>query len=134
MIETTARVRVRFSETDAMGVVYHANYFPWFEIARTQLLAEVGLPYRELQDAGYLLPVLEAQVAYRSSARYDDEIEIRATMKEFPRARIRIDYEVRCGNALLTTGHTVHAFMSREGVAMRPPNFFLEKLSRAFGE
>lgn len=134
MIETTAKVRVRFSETDAMGVVYHANYFPWFEIARTQLLAEVGLPYRELQDAGYLLPVLEAQVAYRNSARYDDEIEIHAMMKEFPRARIRIDYEVRRGNALLTTGHTVHAFMNREGTAIRPPNFFLETLVRAFGK
>ncbi len=134
MIETTAKVRVRFSETDAMGVVYHANYFPWFEIARTQLLAEIGLPYRELQNSGYLLPVLEAQVAYRSSAHYDDEVEIHAMMKEFPRARIRIDYEVRRGNVLLTTGHTVHAFMNREGAAIRPPSFFLETLARAFGE
>lgn len=132
MIETTARVRVRFSETDAMGVVYHANYFPWFEIARTQLLQEVGLPYRELQDAGFLLPVLEAQVAYRNSARYDDDIDVRAVMKAFPRARIRIDYEVRRGNELLTTGFTVHAFMNRDGAAIRPPAFFLEKLAAAF--
>lgn len=132
MIETQAKVRVRFSETDAMGVVYHANYLPWFEVARTQMMTEVGLPYRELQDAGYLLPVLEANIAYRNSARYDDELEIRAMMKTLPRVRIRIDYEVRRGEELLTTGYTVHAFMNKEGVAIRPPEFFLEKISAAF--
>lgn len=134
MIETTANVRVRFSETDAMGVVYHANYFPWFEIARTQLLAEIGLPYRELQDAGFLLPVLDAQVSYRISAKYDDDLAVHAAMKTFPRARIRIDYEVRRGSDLLATGSTVHAFMNRDGAAIRPPAFFLEKLAAAFGE
>lgn len=134
MIESTATLRVRFAETDAMGVVYHANYLPWFEVARTKLLADVGLPYRELQDAGFLLPVLEAHVIYKSSARYDDEISVRAMMKTFPRARIRIDYEVRRGNDLLTTATTVHAFMNRDGRAIRPPDFFLEKLAAAFGE
>lgn len=132
MIETTATVRVRFSETDAMGVVYHANYFPWFEIARTKLLAEIGLPYREMQDAGWLLPVVDAQISYRVSAKYDDELSVRAMMKAFPRARIRIDYEVRRGDTLLATGSTVHGFMNRVGAAVRPPNFFLEKLAAAF--
>jgi len=132
MIETTETVRVRFSETDAMGVVYHANYFPWFELARTKLLAEIGLPYRDLQDAGYLLPVLEAQIFYKNSARYDDEISIRAMMKTLPRVRIRIDYEVHRGETLLTAGYTVHAFMNRDGVAIRPPEFFIGKLSAAF--
>lgn len=132
MIESTAKIRVRFSETDAMGVVYHANYFPWFEIARTQLLEEVGLPYRELQDAGFLLPVLDAQVAYRVPAKYDDALSVRATMKTFPRARIRIEYEVRRGETLLTTGATTHAFMNRDGCAIRPPAFFLEKLEKYF--
>ncbi len=134
MIETTANIRVRFSETDAMGVVYHANYLPWFEVARTKLMAELGLPYRELQDAGYMLPVLEAQCAYKNSAKYDDEISVRAVMKAFPRVRIRIDYEVFRGKELLTTGYTVHAFMNRDGIAIRPPGFFLEKLEAAFKE
>lgn len=134
MIETTANIRVRFSETDAMGIVYHANYLPWFEVARTQLMAEIGLPYRELQDSGYMLPVLEAQCSYKNSAKYDDLISVRAMMKAFPRVRIRIDYEVRRGEELLTSGYTVHAFMNRDGLAIRPPNFFLEKLATAFGE
>lgn len=132
MIETQAKIRVRFSETDAMGIVYHANYLPWFEVARTQMLAEIGLPYRELQDSGYLLPVLEVNAAYRSSAKYDDEIVIRAMMKTLPRLRIRIDYEVLRGEELLTTGYTVHAFMNKDGVAVRPPSFFTEKISAAF--
>ena len=134
MIQTVANIRVRFSETDAMGVVYHANYLPWFEVARTKLMAEIGLPYRELQDAGYMLPVLEVQCAYKNSAKYDDEISVRAMMKTFPRARIRIDYEVKRGEEILTTGYTIHAFMNRDGIAIRPPNFFLEKLATAFGE
>ena len=117
-----------------MGVVYHANYLPWFEVARTKLMAEIGLPYRELQDAGYMLPVLEVQCAYKNSAKYDDEISVRAMMKTFPRARIRIDYEVKRGEEILTTGYTIHAFMNRDGIAIRPPNFFLEKLATAFGE
>lgn len=134
MIQTIANIRVRFSETDAMGVVYHANYLPWFEVARTKLMAEIGLPYRELQDAGYMLPVLEAQCAYKNSAKYDDDISVQATMKTFPRARIRIDYEVKRGEEILTTGYTIHAFMNRDGIAIRPPTFFLEKLATAFGE
>lgn len=134
MIKTIAKVRVRFSETDAMGVVYHANYFPWFEIARTQMMTEIGLPYRELQDAGFLLPVLEANIAYRISAKYDDEVEVHAMMKTLPRARIRIDYEVRRDGELLTSGYTVHVFMNKEGLAIRPPSFFLEKLAKAFNE
>ncbi|MBR6797076.1 MAG: acyl-CoA thioesterase [Opitutales bacterium] len=134
MIESTANIRVRFSETDAMGVVYHANYLPWFEVSRTQLMTEIGLPYRELQDAGFMLPVLEAHCNYKNSAKYDDELKIHAMMKTFPRVRIRIDYEVLRGDEILTTGYTVHAFMNRDGIAIRPPNFFLEKLAKAFGE
>ena len=132
MLRTTAQIRVRFSETDAMGVVYHANYLPWCEVARTQLLAEIGLPYVELQASGFLLPVLEANLKYRVPARYDDEIAVRASMPEMPRVRIHINYEIFRGNELLATGHTQHAFMNREGQAIKPPSFFLEKLQAAF--
>lgn len=132
MLETTANIRVRFSETDAMGVVYHANYLPWCEVARTQLLTEVGLPYAELQDLGFLLPVLEINLKYRTPARFDDEVQIRAQMREMPRVKIRIDYEIRRGNELLTSGYTLHAFMNREGQAIKPPAFFIEKLQQAF--
>ncbi|MGN0834734.1 MAG: acyl-CoA thioesterase [Candidatus Spyradosoma sp.] len=133
MLQTTATTRVRFSETDAMGVVYHANYLPWCEVARTRLLAEVGLPYARLQELGFLLPVLEINLKYRAPARFGDVVSVRARMEEMPRVRIRIDYEIFRGDGeLLTTGHSLHAFMNREGVAIKPPAFFLETLRAAF--
>ncbi len=132
MLKTEAKIRVRFSETDAMGVVYHSNYLAWFEVSRTQLLTELGVPYRELQDKGFLLPVLEASVKYRIPARFGDDVIVRAMMKEIPRARIKIEYEVLRGEEILTTGATLHAFMNRNLQAIRPPKFFLETLEKAF--
>ncbi len=132
MLKTEAKIRVRFSETDAMGVVYHANYLPWFEVARTQLLAKLGMPYRELQDNGFLLPVLEVSVKYRVPAHFGDDIVVRAMMKEMPRVKIKIEYEVLRGDEVLTTGMTLHAFMNRDSQAIRPPKFFTETIEKAF--
>ena len=74
--QSTSRVRVRYAETDRMGVVYHANYFVWFEVGRTDLLRHSGWTYREMESEGITLPVIEAHCQYRQSARYDDEIDI----------------------------------------------------------
>ena len=74
-----SRVRVRYAETDQMGVVYYANYFVWFEVGRTDLLRAAGWSYRDMETEGFGLPVIEAQCTYRESARYDDEIEVRTT-------------------------------------------------------
>ena len=72
-----SRLRVRYAETDQMGVVYYANYLVWFEVGRTDLLRESGWNYREMETEGFGLPVIEAHCIYRESAKYDDEIEIR---------------------------------------------------------
>ena len=74
-------MRVRYAETDKMGVVYHANYFVWFEVARTDWLRETGWTYREMELEGVGLPVLEAHCVYRQPARYDDELDVRATLR-----------------------------------------------------
>ena len=79
MPSAVTSVRVRYAETDQMGVVYYANYFVWFEVARTDLLRTLGWTYREMEDSGVLLPVIDAQCEYRRPARYDDEVEVRAT-------------------------------------------------------
>lgn len=121
MIESRAQITVRYAETDMMGVVYHGSYLPWFEIGRTTLLKELGLPYRELEAAGYRLPVLEVTAKYFRPAVYDDLITVVTTMREKLLLRIRLDYEVRRGDELLATGHTVHAFIDREGKPVRPP-------------
>lgn len=132
MITSRSQVTVRYAETDMMGVVYHGNYLPWFEVGRTTLLKELGLPYRALEDAGFMLPVLEVGAKYQRPARYDDLITITTFLREKPLLRIRLDYEVHRGEELLATGFTVHAFIDRTGRPVRPPEMAVALFERAF--
>ena len=134
MITSSVEIRVRYAETDAMRVAYHANYLPWFEVARTALLTQIGLSYKALEDDGYLLPVIEANLRYIAPARYDDLLLGTARMEELPRARIRIDYAVQKDGQTITTGHTIHVFMNRDGAAIKPPARVQEGFARAFAE
>lgn len=131
MLRTSADIRVRYAETDAMGVVYHGNYLPWFEIARIALLDKAGISYRDLDAEGFLLPVLEANLKYIAPARFHDLVTVTATMAELPRVRIHIDYEVSIAGKVITRGHTIHAFMNREAQAIKPPAFVIERLRDA---
>src|SRR5271170_3253427 len=88
MIQSRASVTVRYAETDMMGIVYHANYLPWFEIGRTTLLKEIGVPYKRLEEQGFRLPVLEISAKYLRPALYDDTIEIVTTLRDRPAIRI----------------------------------------------
>ncbi len=133
MISSRAEVVVRYAETDMMGVVYHGSYLPWFEIGRTTLLREQGLPYRELESAGFRLPVLEVNARYLRPALYDDVLTIVTTLREKPVLRIRLEYEVRRGDDLLATGWTLHAFIDRSGKPVRPPPAFASRMAEAFG-
>jgi len=133
MIRSRSSVTVRYAETDMMGIVYHANYLPWFEIARTTMLRELGVPYRRLEEEGFRLPVLELSAKFLRPALYDDTLEVTATVRERPLLRIGIEYEVRRGAELLATGTTLHAFVDRGGRPVRPPPWAMEALGRAFG-
>jgi acyl-CoA thioester hydrolase len=115
---------VRYAETDKMGVVYYANYFVWFEVARTDLLRHAGLNYRDMETEGCMLPVLEAHCQYRKPALYDDELEITTTGTWVSHVRVRFDYEiVRLADAaVLADGHTVHASLDLSGKPMRLPD------------
>lgn len=128
MIESVSKVTVRYAETDAMGIVYHANYLPWLEISRTQMLKEVGFPYKQLEEDGLLLPVLEINFKYRKPARYDEEITIITRMKKEPLVKIHLEYEVKRGTDLLGTGYSIHAFMNREGRPLKAPKHFIDSL------
>ena len=118
-----SRVRVRYAETDQMGVVYYANYFVWFEVGRTDLLRQAGWSYREMESDGYSLPVIDAQCAYRGSAKYDDELDIRTTCASISPVRLRFSYEVVrvAGAVTLATGTTMHATLDRAGRPCRLP-------------
>ena len=117
-------VRVRYAETDKMGVVYYANYFVWFEVGRTDLLRGSGWDYRDMEREGFGLPVIEANCTYRESAKYDDEIEVRTTGELLSPVRVKFTYEVvRAADAVtLATGTTVHATLDRNGRPCRLPD------------
>lgn len=132
MIKHSVQIAVRYAETDMMGIVYHGNYLPWFEIGRTALLKEHGISYRELENAGFLLPVLEVGVKYLRPAYYDDELTIVTTLADKPLLRIELTYEVRRGDELLATARTAHAFIDREGRPVRPPPIFTERMQALF--
>ena len=121
---TTSTVRVRYAETDKMGVVYYANYLVWFEVGRTDWLRDTGWSYRSIEEEGIQLPVIEAHCEYRQGARYDDDVEIRTRAKKLSPVRVQFDYEAirRADGVLLATGHTVHAAIDREGRPVRMPD------------
>ena len=132
MIQSRVQVTVRYAETDMMGIVYHANYLPWFEVGRTTLLKEIGVPYRKLEEEGFRLPVLEVSAKYLRPAVYDDTLDIVTTLRERPLLRIYLEYEVRRADEILATGTTVHAFVDRDGRPVRPPAWAVEMIGRAF--
>ena len=122
-LTSTSIVRVRYAETDKMGVVYYANYFVWFEVARADLLRSLGWSYREMEHAGVSLPVIQAECQYHSGARYDDELDIKAAGRMLSAVRLEFTYEVvRRADAVLTaSGRTVHAAVTPNGRPCRLP-------------
>ncbi len=131
-VEHTSRIRVRYADTDKMGIVYYGKYFEYFEVARTELLRECGLPYSVIEAAGYGLPVSEASARYYRGAKYDDELRITARIPSIPGPRLAIDYEVRlAGGELLAEGKTTLVFVSNEtGRPTRPPQIYKDALER----
>ena len=118
-----SRIRVRYAETDQMGVVYYANYFVWFEVGRTDLLRTAGWSYREMEAEGFQLPVIEARCTYRESAKYDDELDVRTSGASLSPVRVQFAYDVvRVADGVtIATGTTVHAALDRNGRPCRLP-------------
>ena len=117
-----AQVRVRYAETDAMGVVHHANYFVWFELGRTEYTRAVGLPYREVEARGVRLVVIEASARFHTPARYDDVVVIRTAVSDVSKATLVFAYEARLpAGTLLVDGQTVHAATDLAGRVRRIP-------------
>ena len=118
-----SHVRVRYAETDQMGVVYYANYLVWFEVGRTELLRSLGWSYREMEHGGIGLPVIEASCLYHRPARYDDELEIRTKGTLLSAVRMQFDYEIvrNPGGELIVSGRTLHAAVNGDGRPARLP-------------
>jgi len=119
--ETT--LRVRYGEVDRMGVVYHANYLPYFEQGRTEFLRSLGRAYRDVEDGGMLLVVADAGLRFHRPAGYDDLLRVRTRLASLTRVRLRFEYEVDrpADGVLVATGHTTLASTDREGRPVRLP-------------
>jgi len=124
MPAATTTLRVRYAETDQMGVVYYAHYFVWFEVARAELLRQLGWSYRDMEASGVILPVIEAHCEYRRPARYDDQVEVQANGRMTSPVRMEFQYEVVVTGqpGVAATGRTAHAAVSRDGRPCRLPD------------
>jgi acyl-CoA thioester hydrolase len=116
-IQSEARVRVRYAETDQMGVSYYANYFIWFEVGRSQYCIDCGFSYRDMEEeTGLYLIVAEASCRYKIPARYEDDLVIRTRISEITRRTIRFAYEIhRLDGAAVASGETLHVLINKAG-------------------
>jgi acyl-CoA thioester hydrolase len=134
MYISETHVRVRYGETDQMGYVYYGNYASYFEVARVESLRQLGMTYKELEEMGVMLPVLENKSKYLSPALYDDNLRIVTTIKEKPGVRIRFEYEIfNEANKLIHQGETLLVFINRAtGRPCKPPEAFDKVLDPFF--
>ncbi len=134
MIEHTINIRVRYAEVDRMGYVYYGNYATYFEVARVETLRTLGVTYKELEDDGIILPVLDFAVKYVKPAFYDDELTIKTCISKNPTARIHFDFETKNTNGdLLNTATVTLVFVNRAtGKPCLPPDFLREKFNGFF--
>lgn len=132
MISFDHRVKIFYKDVDQMGVVYYSRYFEYFEEARTELLASIGLGVTDVEKKGILLPVISSHCDYLKGARFEQNIIIRASISTEPRSKLQIDYSVFIENEKehIATGYTDHAFVNDRGVAVRAPKMILERLNQ----
>ena len=116
-------IRVRYAETDRMGLLHHANYLVYFEQARTELLRSLGVTYKDLEDQGFLLVLTRTEVKYRSPARYDDVLTVRTTVTRTTAVRIEHKYEVLRDGVLIAEGETTLASVDRTGRVQALPDW-----------
>lgn len=123
-------LRVRYGETDQMGVVYHGNYAQYFEIGRVEWLRKLGVSYKQMEESGIMLPVISLSIKYKKSARYDDVVKVKTQLVKMPSATIEFDYEmVNEQNELLATGNTSLVFIDiNRNRPTRCPQYLLDKL------
>jgi acyl-CoA thioester hydrolase len=135
MLKHTAQIRVRYADTDKMQFVYNGKYLEYFEVGRTELLRSIGLPYKEIENAGYQLPLIEANLKYKKPAVYDDLLDIEATVSSPNSAKVHIEYRITNHDTgdFICKGFTTHMFINGETKRpTKPPQIYVEKLKKYF--
>lgn len=135
MIKTETTLRVRYGETDQMGFVYYGVYAQYYEVGRVEAMRSLGFSYREMEESGVLMPVINLTIDYKKPALYDDEVRIVTTIKEMPGVRITFHYECfNQNNVLLNTGSVTLVFIDKtKNKPMQPPVWFMNGFMRKFG-
>lgn len=136
-VVSESRLRVRYAETDQMGVVYHANHFIWFEIGRVDFMRQLGFTYRDMErEHGCFIPVVDARCRYKAPARYDDEIIVRTYLRNVREAMIHFGYElVRASDReVLAEGETMHMILDSEMKPAKLPENYLKAFRNAAGK
>ena len=130
MIQYDHLVKVYYKDVDQMGIVYYSRYFEYFEEARTELLNSIGLDVTSIENEGIQLPVIESHCEYSKGAKFEQDLIIKTTILDIPKARLKIDYNVYKdhSNELFVKGYTVHAFMNQSGRAIRIPDLVLNMI------
>lgn len=116
--------KVRYKETDKMGIVYHSNYFVWFDIGRTEFLRELGYDYRRMEEENILLPVIDVGCKYIKPARYDDEVTVKTKIEKLKGTKLEFKYEVFINKEKISEGYTIHGFVDKD---LKPLKFKSER-------
>jgi len=116
--QSSVEFEVRYAETDQMGVVHHANYLIWYELARTRFCDEAGLPYAEVEALGFLMIITQAQQDYRRAAHYGETVRVTCRLDWIKKRSLQFGYRVECNGQLLSEGYTRHLWVKRD--SMRP--------------
>ncbi len=129
MKEHTLELRVRYAETDQMGVVYYSNYLVWFEASRTEFFRKKGLDYNRIEKERQIyLPVTEAHCRYKSPLRYDDVFTVTTWLTDVGRSRLTFEYAVKKDGSIVATGHTKHVFIDTNGKPIPIPQDIKERI------
>ncbi len=130
MKEHQYQTRVRYAETDQMGIVYHGNYAVYFEMGRVEWLRNLGVSYKDMEESGVMLPVVSLSINYKKPARYDELLTVKTIFKKQTLVKIEFDYEIYNENSeLLTTGYSMLVFVDKKtGRPSTPPEYVLDKI------
>jgi len=129
LLGSETEIRVRYQETDQMGIAYHANYFIWFEVGRTEFFRQLGLSYKEFEKNSIYLPVIKISAEFKNPAYYDDVIKIVSRVNYLQEVRIAFEYRLYRDQELLAVGNSEHAFVNGQGrpLALKRQNPFIWK-------
>lgn len=132
MLTSTIQFRVRYAETDQMGFVYHGNYTQYLEMGRIEWLRNLGISYKKMEETGIMLPVINININYLKSAKYDDLLTLKTTLKKQPSVKIDFYYEIyNEKNELITTANTTLVFINmKTNKPTKPPKYLLDKLTK----